>query len=454
MMKKRWAVVVPMVLFALYMFIFLLTEFTVNVKSAIVLGQGSVTAIYSVGIVSTSLGYISFYLSRKLFKSELVRKLLVGIFAVGYLGFTLCFMFTASAALFTTSALLALLLFGYIGGFVHYTISLFLFGKSYSGKVIGIAISAATLLQFTVQNLLVTDIALLISLFLGSIGIVYLAVRPVKDWMFENPLPYSKEPSVTVRGLLLPILIVAAMSVCFGLSDGLVTQLHADGVINLASYERLLYALGVFIAGIVTDIRTRKLLPLCTLCMLVLTAAMALFIGAGNTATNGLYVSVMYLFSGFYVMYLTVIFIDAAPLTYMPDLWAGMGRIVRGVCIGVMAYIANPLFENIGQQGIAIASICIAIVALVLFVASGTLNLRMEKQEQPRDRIKGFALEYKLTPRETDVFSMLVDDDTPNKDIAAALCVSVRVVERYITAISEKTGTRTRVGLVKLYYNR
>lgn len=365
-----------------------------------------------------------------------------------------CFMFTMSEQLFVASAFTALLSFGYIGGFAHYTASLLFFKKCYSGRVIGSSIALATLLQFVVQNLLITNAALIISLSLGVCGIVYLALRPIKDWMFENPLPYSKEAVVKPKDLVLPVAVVAVMSVCFGLGDGLVTRLHAGGVIDLTSYERLLYALGVFLAGIIADMRSRRFLPLCTLFMLVLSSAMTLFISEDSAAANGAYVSVMYLFSGFYAMYLTVIFIDAAPKTDCPDLWAGMGRVVRGVFIGLTAAFSNVVFESIEKAGITIAGISLSLIVLVLFVVSGDLNVQIERAEPTKERIKEFGGEYNLTPRETEVLAKLVKNENTNADIARELYISVRVAERYITSIYEKTGTRTRVGLVKLYYSK
>lgn len=298
-----------------------------------------------------------------------------------------------------------------------------------------------------------TDVALIISLLLSVCGLLYLAWKPVKDWMFENPRPYAATPSVTRKDLLLPVLVVAAMSLCHGLGDGIITHLHATGAVDLASYARLLYAAGALVAGVVADRTGRRLLPLCMLCLLMLLSAMALFIGDGSTATNFLYVIATYLFSGFYVMYLTVTFLDAAPMTDKPDLWAGMGRIVRGVCIGLTAAVSNPLLTCIGQRGIVIVGACLSIASLILLVADGDLMLRPEKNAPPRERLPEFIATYRLTPREADVFKLLLGDADTNAAIAAELNISLRVMQRYVASIYEKTGTQTRAALIKLYYD-
>jgi hypothetical protein len=51
-----------------------------------------------------------------------------------------------------------------------------------------------------------------------------------------------------------------------------------------------------------------------------------------------------YFFSGFYVIYFTVSFMDLAPRTLNPALWAGMGRVFRSFFIGLTAALSEWLF--------------------------------------------------------------------------------------------------------------
>ena len=449
--KGHKGIILPVLLFTLYIFVFLLTEFTANVKCADILGNSVVTYVYAIGIVCTSLGYFSFYISRRFIKDERSRKILLSLLTALYILTTICFMFTDKSGAFLTCAFLSLFLFGYVGAFVHYTVSLLLSGKGISGRVIGISIALATILQFIMQNLVITDIALIVSLAVSAAGLIYLAVKPVRDFMIENSLPYSAKPIMEKKSMLLPIAAVAVMSVIFGLADGIVTQLHASGEINLISYSRLFYAAGALAAGFIADTKGKRLLPLFTLCMLMILSVSALFIG--NRATNSIYVGAIYVFGGFYVMYLTLTFIKLAPQTGTPELWAGMGRIVRGIFTGILAALSNSLFEAAGQSGIVIIGICFSVLTLVLFVIGGDLNVSDSKPETVKDRKSEFLRTYPLTPRETDVLEKLIDADITNKEIADTLFLSSRVVERYITSIYEKTGVKTRVALVKLYYN-
>lgn len=452
--KERNNFLLPTILFLLYIFVFLLTELTINNRCTAVLGSTHTVKLYSIGLLCTSLGYLSFFLSHKLAKEELIRKTLIVCVSAAYMGCTLSFMLSTAPIIFSVSSLLSLLLFGYIGGFTHYSVSLFLFDKSYTGKALGIAIATATLLQFVVQNLLVVDIALIICLILSVTGIIYLAFKPIKDWMFENPLPFSSTPTVTSKNFIPLICIVAIMSLCFGLSDGLVTHLDATQMLSLTSWSRLLYALGVLAAGIIADIGKRRFLPLCTLCSLILFSTMALFLGDGYSNAANLYICVMYLFSGFYVVYITILFLDAAPMTENTSLWAGMGRIVRGPFIAFTALFSTRIQALIGEQGIAVVGIIFSLVVMLLMLFDGQLNIRAEKSITEPSHMSAFVIKHRFTPREAEIFSLLLDNDATNKDIASELLLSLRVLERYITSIYEKTGASTRIELMNLYYGK
>ena len=56
-----------------------------------------------------------------------------------------------------------------------------------------------------------------------------------------------------------------------------------------------------------------------------------------------------------------------------------------------------------------------------------------------------------FTEREAEVFNCLVNTEDNVQTIAESLYVSRRTLERYISAIYEKTGVKSRVGLLNLY---
>lgn len=70
----------------------------------------------------------------------------------------------------------------------------------------------------------------------------------------------------------------------------------------------------------------------------------------------------------------------------------------------------------------------------------------------PEQRIQHFAVHYNLTPRECDVLAATVASEQPLKQVAADLGISMRVVQRHLTSIYDKTSTQTRIGLTKLFW--
>ncbi|MCR5007211.1 MAG: LuxR C-terminal-related transcriptional regulator [Oribacterium sp.] len=59
---------------------------------------------------------------------------------------------------------------------------------------------------------------------------------------------------------------------------------------------------------------------------------------------------------------------------------------------------------------------------------------------------------YDFTSREQEVFEKLIFTEDSGQEIADALFISRRVLQRHVAAIYEKTGTKSRVGLFRIYH--
>ena len=134
------------------------------------------------------------------------------------------------------------------------------------------------------------------------------------------------------------------MSLVIGLIDGVVVAKHAEGSLSVSSYARLFYALSLPVAGFVADIKNRKYLSILTVCTLFISTISTALMSASGTffwAT-----AFMYVYSGFYVMFFTISFIDLAPRTKRPELWASMGRVIRSLTTAFTAIPVVGLFER------------------------------------------------------------------------------------------------------------
>ena len=70
----------------------------------------------------------------------------------------------------------------------------------------------------------------------------------------------------------------------------------------------------------------------------------------------------------------------------------------------------------------------------------------------PEARLGDFASRFSLTPRETAVLAAVTADERPLKHVATDMGISLRVLQRHLTSLYQKTGTQSRVGLTKLFW--
>ena len=72
----------------------------------------------------------------------------------------------------------------------------------------------------------------------------------------------------------------------------------------------------------------------------------------------------------------------------------------------------------------------------------------------PEAHLADFAGRFSLTPRETEVLATVTADERPLKHVAADMGISLRVLQRHLTSLYQKTGTQSRVGLTKLFWEQ
>ena len=70
----------------------------------------------------------------------------------------------------------------------------------------------------------------------------------------------------------------------------------------------------------------------------------------------------------------------------------------------------------------------------------------------PETHLADFAARFSLTPREIEVLATVTADERPLKHVAADMGISLRVLQRHLTSLYQKTGTQSRVGLTKLFW--
>lgn len=445
--------VLPFSIYAFYMFVFLLTELVLYDRTAQVMGSGYVTRVYALNLLFLAAGYLVFAFVQARFAGSLSEKKSVSFFV-------LVFVLTISGALlapisssfiYLSMGFFCMFSLGYLGGVVHYRVSLDLYESPCISKSVGFAIALAICMQYIVQNYTSGNAAHVVSLIMGATLLSLL--------MYFAPVTHVTEPAcrtesrVQFKELLALIVLVALMSLIVGIKDGIVTDMHARGELNVSGGVRLLFAAGLMIAGIVGDCGERRYMGIATAVTLIFSTIATFFLS--NPDTYAIALSVFYFYGGFYITYISVAFLEIAPETDRPALWAGMGRIVRSTTISLAAYPAAQLFSFAGVAGgtvVLVVNTVLTMVAIVVFFIAN--KFERKKKEMPAKEFdeKKFFAENAFTMREVEIFAKILVSDKNLKEIAGELYISERVLQRHLSSMYEKTGTNSRASLLRCYY--
>ncbi len=440
--------------FAFHFLLFQLTESFVNDQAAALLGAETVNAVYAAGLFSTASGYLLFaFLSRKIC-SIAVRRRLLACMGAAYLLSTICMTRAMQPLAFVACALAGLLSAGYIGGMVHWILASVLRDGRYTGRATGVAIATGIGMQYLMQNFLPVPAALLAWL-AATVFTVIFGCHYLDGGLFsaDHPSWYGPE-ALPRRQLFVLLAIVVLMSLIISLDDTVCLTFHAQGSIDLFARLRLFYAGSVLLAGCLTDWKGRAYLPLATVCMMLISGVAFAFLNRPDTYWVN--VCLLYIYSGFYVEFFTVMFLDAAPKSGYPELWAGMGRITRSYTLAVATVPFIWLFDAFGPLPMMLLSTLFSVGCLVLFFACGMLNPVRAEETPPSDTrsLEWFSQKHHLSSREAEVLAAIVDNDRSIRELAEELHISERTAYRHITSIYEKTGASSRLGLSLIYYGK
>lgn len=237
-----------------------------------------------------------------------------------------------------------------------------------------------------------------------------------------------------------------------------VTSLGTPWVNQYAEvWPRLVVAVCGVVAGVFFDIDRHRHMGTVVLCVAFLAMAAALAAGSGLNIT--VCRVVFYAGSGIFAVFYLSLFIWLAAYMRVPQLWAGMGKVISNVVTLVVTIPSAALAQANDQALTSLAFVLFAAV-LILMTRAGMLAPDYERAEKPdqespeqasprspEEALAAFCESYGLTKRESDVLAAVVSDERPLKHVAAELGVGLRTVQHHLTSLYKKTGTQTRTGL-------
>ena len=464
--KERTPYIYAVALMGLFTFLFLGAEYLfVDVLSHIVSEDRTVLAQnYALGI--SAAGFALYPLFNRFCKDRLkaVCSVIIGFLSV------LCLVFicsgTAYTAIFATGLVLFLLL-GLVGSGVFYVSMRMMKTDKYLARSVGISYALGILLQFANNNLVRSDTVQAVVLSVFLLLLVLLLIKNERDFCKQDEAqadaPEKDEKGnkneivkgTTVGALL--ILLVALMTCMFSTLDNAVTLVHAGGATDIGQWSRILLALSGLAAGFVFDIKNRKYMGIVMYCIMVLSTICIAVLKFAGPFMAGLIV--FYLSAGFFAVFFTSGFMEISRHMRIPELWAGMGRAVNNITAAVIANFVLTLLASDSNLAVIILVlvffVTVSVVAVIYTFQKKTFMEQLITNAadvvDEKERLRKFSEVFSFTERESEVFNCLVNTEDSIQMIAEKLYVSRRTLERYISAIYEKTGVKSRVGLLNLY---
>ena len=469
--KERFKYII---ILALFNYIFLGTEYLFDNIVGDIKPQSVVTAqSYILG--ASVLGFLFFAIIKKYIN----KKLKYGLFSAFIVVETLLFAlmeYSESYGFVVITGSVMFALFGVMGSAVYYIASVYLKSNRNVASTIGLAYGLGIMFQFGDNNIVASKIARLI--IFAIVLVVWIAII-LNLYLEENAesqneksrkVKYEKTESKNIEckntasknaeyknsriKAIVLIITIMLMACIYSTLENIVTNYHSKGIMDIGQYPRLLLAISGVVAGVLFDLKERKLMCLImysvtllsTICMLVITMGEPFIIG----------LVVFYLSAGFFSVFFTTAFVNLSFEMKTPELWAGMGRATNNLCAVLMGTVFFSLFNSTNMLSnsivIIILFVFVSIFMAIYYGKNSKKSYVAESLESDDNKMENFVQQFSLSKRECEVLETLLKSDKNVKEIAQELYISRAALYRHISNMNEKTDTKSREGLIKFYY--
>lgn len=459
---------------ALFSFVFLGMEFFFDSRAAEFVDARSVLLYQSVILLASAVGLFIYALIERYVGSKIKQIIIITLNIVEVAALSAIIL--CSGKLILLYGIIFFIVCGVMGGRVYHDVSRDYTDRKHLTVIVGISYALGLLLQYINYNL-IDNVILRMVMF--SLAIVALAVilflardeyAEADTYMVDErnktdckekcdeTTPDSGSVAVAL------VMVVLLMTFIFSALDNVVTVVHAEGGADVGQWPRLFLALSGVAAGFLFDIKDQRFMNQMMYCVTVLSVIAMLIIEFGGAFIIGLIV--FYLAAGFFVVYFTTGFINVSYGMRWSALWSGAGRAVNNIGAGIVGIISYMLIDS---PGIMVMSVVVILLLVLISIAVFVLENLQKGQYRRYDEEKVtksaensnarvevdfecFADAHHLTGREREVLQKLLVSDGSVQDIADELYISRASLYRHISSMNEKTGTKTRVGLIQYYY--
>lgn len=455
------------ILMGLFTFIFLSVEYMFVSRLSLLVSEQKATLSQNYVLGVSTAGFLLYplfkhFLSKGLQNFLMIFTCLLSVFLTisTSCGRSFEYIFSGGIILF--------ILLGLVGSNVYY-VSACMIGNRHLAKTAGISYFLGILLQFINHNAIPIRAIQLVILSAAMLMLFSLLIEQerILSWYHtskhttDNIIKQNTDNNIDNKQdflLLISIIALVILMAClFSTLDSAVTLIHSEGIADIGQGARILLAFSGLAAGFIFDIDNRKYSGIIMYCIMILSTLCIVLLEFSKPFVAVLIV--FYLSAGFFAVFFTSEFMELSLYVRIPELWAGMGRAVNNLTAAVIAgFVLQLLSSDNNLLKIILILVLFVLVSIMSviytfekyhFIQQFTKSIDEVTNEQ--DQLHKLTKQYSFTEREEEVFNYLVTTEDNIQTISEHMHVSRRTLERYISAIYEKTGVKSRVGLVNIF---
>ncbi|MCR5654718.1 MAG: helix-turn-helix domain-containing protein [Lachnospiraceae bacterium] len=394
-------------------------------------------------------GFFCFFVSRRIIKGMLPRRIVLVVATLGYSLGLLGVIFLNDPARIKLPAILAMFFLGYMGGAVYYYLSAGVFGHNFGGLILSIGLAIAVSIFHFSWVFLEKEAVMLVIMLLGAVAMTYIVIRPPRDWVFMDLLPYERDEKIQKenRNDLWGLVVVSiAIVLVLAKSDAIQLQNYA-AIAEDVKASRLFAIPAYLLVGFFHDKKKRTVSEI----MLLSSMLMLIWI-PNNLGVSFAFIALSVFLQNYLVAWIILRFFALAPKTREPELWAGFSRIIM-----ILDPIFGTFFLSLPPEDHNLAYIMGTVLTLIVTISVMLLMMNRYRRrfeeamsewdvtDEGEKKLLRIRADYGLTPRETDVFSVVLRMSGQSVSaMADELGISRTMMYRYLNSISEKTGEPDR----------
>lgn len=451
------------VVLAMFSFVFLGTEFFYDNRAAEVVDARKVLLYQSVILLASVVGVFIYALIQKKAGDNIAKKVLIASNFVGV--FALAGIMFGDESIILLYGIVFFIIWGMTGCCTYHVVAGAYTDRKHLTVTVGISYAAGLFLQYINYNV-IGSMTIRLVVFILAVVVIVTIFMVYSDTAYAPEKIGDAEQSAGSKSIAFAfVIVILLMTFIFSELDNIVTLVHAEGGADIGQWPRLFLAISGIAAGLLFDIKDQRFMNQMMYCVTVLSVIAMLVIEFGGAFLIGLIV--FYLAAGFFVVYFTTGFINVSYTMKWQSFWAGAGRTINNIGAGIVGVISYVIVKT---PGIMAMSVTVILLLVFISIAVFVLESLQKKQYRQYDEEKvmrsskslsertevdfeRFADMHGLTGREREVLQKLLISDESIQKIADELYISRASLYRHISSMNEKTGTKSRVGLIQYYYS-